>query len=234
MLAATHGWGKQETGKFGMARYAARMKLYYAHDPMCSWCWAFRPVWHQLRQALQARLGDMRIVNLLGGLAADSDEPMSAHLQQEIRGHWQRIQRVAPETQFNFDFWKTCTPRRSTYPACRAVIAAGMQQPGGNSASLEEDMILAIQQAYYMHARNPSDDAVLTQLAGELGLDMKHFIHDLHAQATHRRLAEEMNLARRIGAQGFPCLIVAAHDSYHPVSVDYRNAAPMLERILHL
>jgi putative protein-disulfide isomerase len=55
-------------------------------------------------------------------------------------------------------------PRRSTYAACRAVIAARRQNPG-----YEEKMILAIQQAYYLEARNPADSHTLIELASEIG-----------------------------------------------------------------
>ena len=40
--------------------------LHYAHDPMCSWCWAFRPAWLALLEHLpegirvQRRLGAWR------------------------------------------------------------------------------------------------------------------------------------------------------------------------------
>ena len=44
--------------------------LYYAHDPMCSWCWAFRPTWKRIVKALPENLAVRRI---LGGLAPDSD-----------------------------------------------------------------------------------------------------------------------------------------------------------------
>ena len=100
------------------------MKLYYVHDPMCSWCWAFRPVLLELK----AKLPDtIEFIRLLGGLAADSDDPMPEETRHYVMDNWKRIQQQLPDTEFNYDFWTTCTPRRSTYPACRAVIAARKQ-----------------------------------------------------------------------------------------------------------
>jgi putative protein-disulfide isomerase len=40
--------------------------LYYYHDPMCSWCWGYRPVADQLFSSLPAWITR---VNVLGGLA---------------------------------------------------------------------------------------------------------------------------------------------------------------------
>jgi len=204
------------------------MRLYYIHDPMCSWCWAFRPVWQELRALLDAKYPELEIVYLLGGLAPDSDAPMSAAMQAKIRAHWRRIQQVVPGTEFDFDFWEQNTPRRSTYPACRAVIAAAMQ---GGGAKAAEDMILAIQQAYYLQAQNPSDVAVLIELATGLGIDGEQFASDLQSAACQAHLADEVAMARRIGAQGFPDLIVQSARGFQPIAIDYTSPIPMLKQI---
>ena len=163
--------------------------LYYIHDPMCSWCWGFRPVWDQVQDELQDKV---HIQYVLGGLAPDTDQPMPADMQVSIRSNWQRIQREIPGTEFNYDFWTICQPRRSTYPSCRAVIAGKMQQP-----LLEKELILAIQQAYYLDAKNPSDDDVLLKLAGDTGLNTDTFLRDYKSSRCRNALAKELLLARK-------------------------------------
>ena len=59
----------------------------------------------------------------VGGLAPDSDEPMPLDMQQFLQQTWHRIEQQLG-TKFNHDFWHTAQPRRSTYPACRAVLVA--------------------------------------------------------------------------------------------------------------
>lgn len=132
--------------------------LIYIHDPMCSWCWAFRPVWQAVTAALPDGV-DTRL--LLGGLTPDTDKPMPESMREYLQQTWRTIQVRVPSTRFNFDFWVRCKPRRSTYPACRAVIAARTQVP-----ALETSMITAIQRAYYQGAMNPSDDDILLAPAG--------------------------------------------------------------------
>ena len=128
--------------------------LFYGHDPMCSWCWGHRPQWQQL----QASLPDsVAVKNVGGGLAPDSDELMPLAQQQAIAGYWEKSEALRG-TQFNHDYWQKNSPRRSTYPACRAVIAARWQ-------NAEERMIVAIQEAYYLNAKNPSDTATHLILA---------------------------------------------------------------------
>ncbi|NWF39727.1 DsbA family protein [Mariprofundus sp. NF] len=193
---------------------------------MCSWCWAFRPLWHSLKEQLPEQVN---VTYLLGGLAPDSKLPMQPELQQQIEKHWRTIQKRVPGTKFNFEFWQRCTPRRSTYPACRAVIAVRAQD-----ALIEDAMLLAIQQAYYLQARNPSDDDVLITCAGSIGLDEKQFASDLNSPETEQQLLHEIALSRSIGAHGFPSLILEKEGCYHPIAVDYRDAARMLNEIHHL
>lgn len=197
--------------------------LYYVHDPMCSWCWAFEPKWSKIRQQLPETITTKY---LLGGLAADTLEPMPLEMQQRIAGYWHSIQEKVPGTRFNFNFWSQCTPRRSTYPACRAVIAAKNQNP-----AMETDMIKAIQHAYYLEAQNPSDDATLIRLADMLELECDQFKVDLNSTNTIQHLKAEIALSKTIGARGFPSLILFKNEHYYPISIDYNDAQSVLAAI---
>ncbi|HHH39469.1 MAG TPA: DsbA family protein [Sedimenticola sp.] len=195
--------------------------LYFVHDPMCSWCWAFRPVWAAIVAGLPAGLRSQR---LLGGLAPDSDEPMPLAMQRQIRGYWRRIQQQVPGTRFNYAFWQRCRPRRSTWPACRAVIAARQQ-----GAAFEEPMILAIQTAYYLQARNPSARETLVQLAGEIGLATGRFRRELDSPGVQAALAGEMALGARLGARGFPSLLLVQGNEARLLEYSYRDPDVVLE-----
>jgi putative protein-disulfide isomerase len=200
--------------------------LYYVHDPMCSWCWGFAPV---LRDFLQQLPDDIRVKRLLGGLAADSDAPMPVDMQQTIAATWRRIQERIPATVFNFDFWTKCAPRRSTWPACRAVIAARMQ-----GDAFDVRMTRAIQLAYYTQARNPSDEITLIELSGELGLDEGAFTAALRSALVQRQLLTEIELSRDLHATGFPSLVLKTGTAVWPIPIDYNNSAPMLEMVVGL
>jgi putative protein-disulfide isomerase len=197
--------------------------LYYIHDPMCSWCWGFKPVLAELVTELPREIEYKR---LLGGLAADSDEPMSEDMQQMLQTTWQRIEERIPGTRFNFAFWTECQPRRSTYPACRAVIAARQQ-----GEQFDVQMTEAIQRAYYTQARNPSDSDTLVELAAELGLDVPTFEDALISDAVERQLRTEIAEAAELGVEGLPALVLVDGQSRWPIPVDYNDAATMLELI---
>ncbi|MDX1594202.1 MAG: DsbA family protein [Gammaproteobacteria bacterium] len=200
--------------------------LVYVHDPMCSWCWAFRPTWQRIVAGLPAGIAVRR---LLGGLAPDTDHPMPETMRASLQATWRRIQETVPGTRFNFDFWSRCAPRRATYPACRAVIAAGLQD-----RAREEAMIEAIQSAYYLEARNPSDDATLVALAGELGLDARRFADDLAAPQVQAELQRQIAEARALGADSFPTLVLVDDDGVHLLPHDYNDPAPVLRRLADL
>src|SRR5699024_9280996 len=125
---------------------------------------------------------------------------------------------------FNYDFWQHCKPRRSTYPACRAVLAARQQ-------GAEEAMIEAIQKAYYLRAMNPSDDSTLITLAAELGLNPEAFATALASDHTQAELMKEISLARQLPIQGFPSLVLAHKGAHYPITLDYHSAATSLSQI---
>ena len=198
--------------------------LYYVHDPMCSWCWGFEPTRARLFAALEGRLPIRR---LLGGLAPDSDEPMPESMRLGLQQTWRRIQQMIPGTRFNFDFWTDCAPRRSTYPANRAVIAARLQDE-----KYDLPMTQRIQRAYYLEARNPSDDDTLVELAADIGLDAGRFASDLVNAATRQMLLADIQQARRMGIDSFPSLaLAAAGGRVMPVRLDYTDAQAMLDQI---
>lgn len=200
--------------------------LYYAHDPMCSWCWGFA----RTLRALETGLPDgVDLRRLLGGLAVDTGETMPDDMQERIRSTWQRIRETIPGTEFNFDFWTHCVPRRSTWASCRAVIAARLQDEAFDKA-----MTTAIQRAYYTQARNPSDSVVLVALAGELGLNTQRFSDDLDSDATRAMLQAEMERCEALRIHSFPALVLVSGAAQWHIPVDYHDSAPMLELITEL
>lgn len=194
--------------------------LFYVLDPMCSWCWAYRPVQQKLRDELPA---GVRWRNVLGGLAPDNDQPMPEATRQMVKGHWRQIQSTVG-SEFNFDFWTRCQPRRDTYKACRAVIAAARQ-------AAEESMIEAIQKAYYLRAMNPSEPATLTDLAAELGLDRERFEQDLVSAETDAEFRRHLELRRRLGVRSFPSLVLELSGMIIPIRHDYKDHRSSLAEI---
>ena len=194
-------------------------ELIYVADPMCSWCWGFQPV---LEKVLNVA-GDIPVQYVMGGLARDSDEPMSEETRHYIQGQWNLVTETTG-ANFNWDFWEACEPRRSTYPACRAVIAAGLQ---GRTRAMFE----AIQRAYYQEARNPSENATLVALADEIGLDKRRFEYDLTSEVTESLLQDDFTLRRSLTVREFPSLVIKHDTTQTWIVKGYANSETTLSRL---
>jgi len=197
--------------------------IYYVHDPMCSWCWGFTQTYEKFIEKLHDRF---EIKRLLGGLAVDSDEPMNDETKNMVQSAWQKIEKTIPGKKFNFDFWQLNTPRRSTYPACRAVIAARTQ-----GEEFDVKMTSAIQTAYYQKAQNPSDVSILLELAGELGLNKTLFKKAILSHEIQEILLHEIKLSRNIRAKSFPSLILNTKQSLFSIPIDYCDENTMLKAV---
>ena len=199
--------------------------LYYVHDPMCSWCWGFHKTWTR-GEAILADEKSLTVEYLVGGLAPDSNDPMSAEMKATIPSYWLRIQQHIPGTEFNYDFWENCEPRRSTYPACRAVLAAKLMDP-----NKEKDMILGIQYAYYLNAKNPSNDSTLIDVAESIGLDKDKFADQLNSETTNTLFAEQLQITQKLGARSFPSLVLLKDGQVIQIPHDYNSVHANLAAI---
>ncbi|MFY8282784.1 DsbA family protein [Pseudoalteromonas sp. SSMSWG5] len=197
------------------------VKLIYVYDPMCSWCWGYRETWLKLQAALGGKLA---IEYKVGGLAPDSDEPMPKEMQQFLQQTWQRIEQQLG-TPFNHEFWHTAQPRRSTYPACRAVLVARQHNK-------EHEMLYAIQTAYYLNAQNPSDISTLASLAEQIGLEKNAFINEIESEKINSLLMAEINQARSLPIQGFPSLVIENKGLYTAIPVNYQDWHSTYQQIL--
>lgn len=200
------------------------MQLFYIMDPMCSWCWAFSPSIDLLRKTYP----QLPITYLLGGLAQDSDTPMPVEQQAYIRSIWETIEQKTG-ANFNYNFWSECSPRRSTWPACRAVIAAEQLRQGS-----AENMAKAIQHAYYLNAQNPSDIETLTALASQQAFDEQTFSEALNSDETHRLLAQHRAISQQMEANGFPALRLTYDNKLYRVTDGYMDAESTMQKLASL
>lgn len=193
----------------------------YVVDPMCSWCWAFQPA----IKTIKKQFPDFDWLYLMGGLAPDSEHPMPVAQQQQIQSIWKHIEQETG-TRFNHNFWTKNTPKRSTYPACRAVITAEEMHQGCGIKMIE-----AIQKAYYLDAKNPSEPNVLLQLARELNLNGEKFNQLLNSNEINEALETEISHSHKLGAQGFPSLFMKQDTTIFPLAYGFSSADKIIGRV---
>ncbi len=92
-------------------------------------------------------------------------------------------------------------------------------------------MILAIQQAYYLDAKNPSDDDVLLKLAGDTGLNTDTFLRDYKSSRCRNALEKELLLARKLHVSSFPALVLSRATADTALHIDYNNSDNIIKQI---
>ena len=194
-------------------------KLLYVVDPMCSWCWGFT----EIRAQVSEEFPDLEWQLVMGGLAPDSDEPMDEATQSYVQEAWRAVA-ARTGAEFNHDFWTECAPRRSTYPSCRAVIVAG-------ESGKAEEMLAAIQRAYYQEAQNPSDTETLSALAADIGLDPAAFETALDSPETQTKLTEDFALRSAIGAYSFPSVGLLDGDQAQLLTTGWCDAQALSDAV---
>ena len=199
--------------------------LIYVHDPMCSWCYGFRPTWKSLKGQLPEGLP---VVSLLGGLADDSDEPMPEEMVDYLKRTWDRIESTCGVT-FNHTYWEqTPPPPRTTFISCRAVIAA--ERLAGRGEAFGE----RIQDAYYTEACKVWDFDVLCDLAERFGFNRSSFSEALASGDVRAVHDEQRQLAERLQVEGYPSVLLIHNGEAFPIPVRHQGAEAMLEDITDL
>jgi len=194
--------------------------LYYIYDPMCSWCYAFNNTFNKLKSNLDDSID---IIYIAGGLAPFSNEDMPIQMKEKLQAIWKQISQYNG-TKFNHDFWKNNKPRRSTYLSCMGVISAKLQNK-------EIEMINEIQKAYYVNAKNPSNEDTIISCAKNLGLDINIFEKDLNSKTTLNLFENDLNMKRKLNVNSFPSLVLKYDNKIYPISIDYHDSNNILEQI---
>ena len=107
------------------------------------------------------------------------------------------------------------------------MIAVKNQNP-----DLEQTMVKLIQQAYYLDAKNPSEDDVLISLAKTLDLDIKQFTHDLNSESTQQKLLDDIALMQSLGVSSFPSLALQTTNGIKLITIDYNDPKLILNQII--
>jgi putative protein-disulfide isomerase len=92
-------------------------------------------------------------------------------------------------------------------------------------------MTARIQQAYYLEAKNPSDNSTLIELAADIGLDSERFSTSLVADSTEEKLSAEIQATREIGIDSFPSMVVLKADGLRHIGLNYTHPEVMLREI---
>jgi|SRR5579859_2483543 len=177
--------------------------LIYFSDPMCSWCYGFSPVVENIRRTFGRSL-PVRIV--MGGLRPGAEKPMTEEAKLEIVDHWTNVQ-DATGLAFNGSGMSAPGFIYDTDPAARAVVVA--RRDGEEMAAA---YLVRAQQAFYAEGRDVTTQAVLLEIADELGIDADAFLEAWASDAAKQETWRDYAISQRAGVTGFPTLVAGPND----------------------
>ncbi|MEM7465413.1 MAG: DsbA family protein [Pseudomonadota bacterium] len=196
-------------------------ELLYFADPMCSWCWGFSPVARQVAE----RYGEKYPIRVfVGGLAVGVDKPLTSKSKKEIRHHWEQVEKDTGQ-QFDYAFFARDNFIYNSALPSAAVVAV-------RNANLNALYFLGtLHRAFYQDNRDITDETVLIDIAGEVGLDQTSFRTQLTAQETSDDAEKDYALTKKIGIQGFPALLGMANNKIELLTMGYQDLAALSARI---
>lgn len=92
-------------------------------------------------------------------------------------------------------------------------------------------MLEAIQHAYYLRAMPPHEEATHLQLAREIGLNVQQFKNDMDGSFLEGVFEDQLSLAKSLGVNSYPSLVLKINDAYFPIAIDYLSTEPTLKLI---
>lgn len=192
-------------------------EIIYIGDPMCSWCWGFAPEARRLEEHF-AGSADLRLV--LGGLRpGNRAELFDDRLKAVIRPHWERVAALTGQP-FNFDWFGREGFLFDTEPPSRAVVLARRLAP-----ATALPFFFALQEAFYKDGIDITQLQSYMPLLERFDIDASEFTARFETAEIKQATYAEFTMAGRLGAEGFPTVILRKRDQLALLSVGYQTYA---------
>lgn len=208
--------------------------LLYVGDPMCSWCYGFMPVLEQIRSDYEKTVP---VKAVMGGLRpGEAAEVLDHKMARFLKHHWEQ---VSSATGQPFDYSSLEIPEDSqaedlklydTEPGARAVVTFREFRP-----EKEIDYFAALQTAYYAKAKDPTATETFTEALKGFDTDPDEFLKVFESDEIKYETSLDFQLARAVGATGFPSLVYLIHKTAYPVCrgyLPYKELKPLIENAI--
>ena len=200
-------------------------QLIYIMDPMCSWCWGFSPVMQQVLE--QAQAAGVKVSLRVGGLRTGPQALLDDSKRAYILQHWRAVADASGQP-FNFAEALPSGFVYNTEPACRALVVARKLDDTRLFGFLQR-----LQQAFYQHAQDITQAAVLRELAEQAGYDSTAFCLAFDAIEAQAATQAEFAWVSNLAVRGFPTLLAENQQQYALITNGYQPYTalePLLSR----
>jgi putative protein-disulfide isomerase len=198
-------------------------EIIYIADPMCSWCWGFAPAAVRLEERF-AGIAAFRLV--LGGLRpGERAEPLDRRLASLLDSHWRRVTQLTGQP-INCDFLQNEGFLFDTEPPSRAVVAVRRLAPQRAFAFFR-----GLQRAFYVDNVDITREDSYALLLAEHDIDPASFTRLFHDKEIQRETYRDFDTARRLGAEGFPTVVLRRGRELALLTVGYQRVEHLLPAV---
>lgn len=204
------------------SQHADLVNIVYYTDPLCCWSWAFEPHWQQF---IAEHSDQISYSYCMGGMIPDwekYDDPLNAVSRPVQMGPvWMEVKHLTG-TEIDDSIWIRDAPS-SSYPACIAVKAAGLQ-----SKIAEEVYLKRLRTAVMTEARNIARTEILLDMARQTSgqypdaFDLTKFTSDLHSEASRQAFRDDLAKVRYHQIGRFPTVTMTRPDGRGLIITGYR------------
>ncbi|WP_042149897.1 DsbA family protein [Paucisalibacillus sp. EB02] len=186
-----------------------KVDLYYVTDPICSHCWAIEPT---LRRFKEQYGHYFNFHTVMGGLLekwhdGPIDPANGIYKPADVAGHWRE---VGDHTRMPIDgSLMIDNPVQSSFPPSRVFKI--IQKQHGDEKAFE--YLRRAREALFAFNENIGENAVMIAIINKMDLDGEAIVKEAHEKSGHNLLMEDFALSRKLGARGFPTIIMVDEDN---------------------
>lgn len=178
--------------------------LYYVTDPICSHCWAIEPT---LRRFMKQYGQYINFHTVMGGLLekwhdGPIDPANGIYKPADVAGHWREVgehSRMPIDGSLMID-----NPVQSSFPPSRVFKI--IQKNHGDEKAFE--YLRRAREALFAFNKNIGENSILIDIVTQMGLDGEAIVKEANEQIGEDLLFEDFSLTRKLGARGFPTILM--------------------------
>ncbi len=204
--------GEAEEGELEMIDFNQPEKsinLYYVTDPICSHCWAIEPT---LRRFVEQYGDYFNVHTVMGGLLekwhdGPIDPANGIYKPADVAGHWREVgehSRMPIDGTLMID-----NPVHSSYPPSRVFKI--IQKNYNDKQAFE--YLRRAREALFAFNQNISDRSVMIDIVNKLGFDGEAIVNEAEQPIGTELLNEDFAQVRKLGARGFPTIIMVNEEN---------------------
>ncbi len=201
--------GEEEMEVIDLNQPKKTIDVYYVTDPICSHCWALEPVLRRFTE----QYGDyFNFHTVMGGLLekwhdGPIDPANGIHKPADVAGHWREVgehSRMPIDGSLMID-----NPVQSSFPPSRVFKVIQKN----HNERLAFEYLRRAREALFAFNQNISDKSVMIDIVNGLGLDGEAIVNEAEQPIGQQLLDEDFGLAGRLGAGGFPAIIMVNEEN---------------------